>query len=514
MLSIRLEADDGSALPDPLPGQYLTVKIPDAGDPPPMRSYSLSGDPRRGVLPHQRQTRGPRAGQPVAAQPCQGRHRSSNPPHHEAISTSSTTTARSSWCPRASVPPPSWRWQHALATAHSPRQIWWLHTHASVTTHAFAAEVDRLARARCPNAHQRVFYTRGTEAPQRLDRRVDRRAGSADRRDGVPVRPQSFMDDMREALTAAGIDPTHIHTELFGALPPINPGVVGAPSPTRPHPPEGAPGSGTADHLRPQRTQRRLVARLPHAARIRGSVRRADPVFLPKRGVPHMRDPGDRGHDRLQPTPARRARRRHRASLHGRTAHRSRPGYLSAVTGTTVNGCSVGDWTRQRDLCWPRTTAHCCTLAGFAMAGPPASPHRSRCRRGRDVLDATARGPACPQLPSRFEWVTGPVIDGLALSEDCQVLSVTAPSDANGLPVMVWFHGGAYVSGGGEAPKYDADDLARRWSGRRRPGHLPARCPGLSQPEWRRQSRSSRSDPCAAVGARQHRRLRRRSRAG
>ena len=50
-----------------------------------------------------------------------------------------------------------------------------------------------------------------------------------------------------------------------------------------------------------------------------------------------------------------------------------------------------------------------------------------------DVLDATARGPVCPQLPSRLEWVTGPVVDGLAMSEDCQVLSVTAPSDATGV---------------------------------------------------------------------------------
>jgi para-nitrobenzyl esterase len=77
-----------------------------------------------------------------------------------------------------------------------------------------------------------------------------------------------------------------------------------------------------------------------------------------------------------------------------------------------------------------------------------------------DPLDATARGPACPQLPSRLEWVTGPAIEGLALSEDCQVLSVTAPSDADGLPVMVWFHGGAYVSGSGESPQHDADQLA------------------------------------------------------
>ena len=31
--------------------------------------------------------------------------------------------------------------------------------------------------------------------------------------------------------------------------------------------------------------------------------------------------------------------------------------------------------------------------------------------------------------------------------------------DADGLPVMVWFHGGAYVSGSGESPNYDPDDL-------------------------------------------------------
>jgi len=37
----------------------------------------------------------------------------------------------------------------------------------------------------------------------------------------------------------------HIHTELFGALPPINPGVVGAAvAPPRPHAPAGQPGAG------------------------------------------------------------------------------------------------------------------------------------------------------------------------------------------------------------------------------------------------------------------------------
>ncbi|MGB3770470.1 MAG: carboxylesterase family protein [Rhodococcus sp. (in: high G+C Gram-positive bacteria)] len=79
--------------------------------------------------------------------------------------------------------------------------------------------------------------------------------------------------------------------------------------------------------------------------------------------------------------------------------------------------------------------------------------------RAGQERDATQRGPACHQVPTRFDFVTGPMVDELEQSEDCLVLSVTAPSSARGLPVMVWLHGGGYVSGGGEAPKYDADLL-------------------------------------------------------
>lgn len=77
------------------------------------------------------------------------------------------------------------------------------------------------------------------------------------------------------------------------------------------------------------------------------------------------------------------------------------------------------------------------------------------------VLDATRSGAACPQRPSRLAWVTGAVLDGLATDEDCLVLSVTAPAEAHGLPVMVWLHGGAYVSGSGESRKYDPAALVR-----------------------------------------------------
>jgi ferredoxin len=51
------------------------------------------------------------------------------------------------------------------------------------------------------------------------------------------------MTDMRDYLTAMGFDAARIHSELFGALPPINPGIVAAPR-KPPHPPAGAPGFG------------------------------------------------------------------------------------------------------------------------------------------------------------------------------------------------------------------------------------------------------------------------------
>lgn len=75
--------------------------------------------------------------------------------------------------------------------------------------------------------------------------------------------------------------------------------------------------------------------------------------------------------------------------------------------------------------------------------------------------DATRPGPACPQRIGRLDFVTGPVLRDLRVDEDCLVLSVTAPQDADRLPVMVWFHGGAYVAGGGESAKYDPTRLAR-----------------------------------------------------
>lgn len=73
---------------------------------------------------------------------------------------------------------------------------------------------------------------------------------------------------------------------------------------------------------------------------------------------------------------------------------------------------------------------------------------------------AIERGPKCPQNSSWFD-AAGPLGKELSPSEDCLVLSVTAPEGASSAPVMAWIHGGAYIVGSGQAIKYDPDALAR-----------------------------------------------------
>ncbi|MFG1933374.1 MOSC domain-containing protein [Mycobacterium sp. NPDC048908] len=242
VLSIRLEPDDGGALPAALPGQYLTVKLPDAGDPAPMRSYSLSGPPG-----------------------AQYYRISVKREEHGQVSRWLHTHATAGLVFQCAAPrgdfylvegsgpvvlvsagvgiTPVMAMAHALAAAKSTRQIWWLHTTQSEATYAFADEVAALLDA-LPDAHPYVFYTRGGDAPGRLDRRSIAALGLPTDATAYLCGPAAFMADIRAALVAAGLGSQHIHSELFGALPPINPGVVGDPPPIRPHPPGGPPGAG------------------------------------------------------------------------------------------------------------------------------------------------------------------------------------------------------------------------------------------------------------------------------
>ena len=68
---------------------------------------------------------------------------------------------------------------------------------------------------------------------------------------------------------------------------------------------------------------------------------------------------------------------------------------------------------------------------------------------------------ACPQNPFRMDFLID-TSERLPQSEDCHFLTIYSPAE-NGerLPVAVWFHGGAYLTGSGESGIYDASTLAQ-----------------------------------------------------
>lgn len=79
------------------------------------------------------------------------------------------------------------------------------------------------------------------------------------------------------------------------------------------------------------------------------------------------------------------------------------------------------------------------------------------------IIDATTWSPASPQYPDlALEAMFGTQQRPLRMDEHCQYLSVTAPADlATGerLPVMVWIHGGSYLTGAGDSGATDPSEL-------------------------------------------------------
>jgi para-nitrobenzyl esterase len=82
-------------------------------------------------------------------------------------------------------------------------------------------------------------------------------------------------------------------------------------------------------------------------------------------------------------------------------------------------------------------------FTGIAYAQSPVGTRRFRApepkRPWTSVFDATKPGPLCPQVR-----MSGQV----AGSEDCLTVNVWSPSNAKGLPVMVFLHGGRHMVGG------------------------------------------------------------------
>lgn len=241
VLSITLEADDRSSLPPALPGQYLTVKVAGAGKPAPMRSYSLSDDSSAGSyrISVKREDHGVvsrwlhdhiQPGSVIAAAAPRGDFYLTEDSGPVVLFSAGIGAT------------PVLAMLHALSAAGSPRDIWWLHTARNRETQSFADEVTSLIDL-LPHARQQVFYT---ETQGRLRRESIAALSLPTNATVYLCGPTQFMADMRDDLVGIGFDPARIHSELFGALPAINPGIVEGGERKPPHRPVGPPGTGPA----------------------------------------------------------------------------------------------------------------------------------------------------------------------------------------------------------------------------------------------------------------------------
>lgn len=81
------------------------------------------------------------------------------------------------------------------------------------------------------------------------------------------------------------------------------------------------------------------------------------------------------------------------------------------------------------------------------------------------IVEATKWSPASPQPKDELtDYLINQESREMKVDEHCQYLSVTTPKDtsfSDNLPVMVWIHGGSYVTGAGDYPIYDPAVLVR-----------------------------------------------------
>jgi ferredoxin-NADP reductase/MOSC domain-containing protein YiiM/ferredoxin len=236
VLSFAMQRADTHPLQMALPGQYVVLRLrPTAGGPTVFRSYSLSGPVS---------TERYRISVKIEPDGAAGKYLQEHLRVGDHLDVSSP---RGSFVLQAGERPivlfsagigatPVLAMLHALAAAHSTRQVMWLHTARDGQHHPFAGEVRRLMRV-LTNGHSYVCFTRPDSidkagedfnAKGRFSRSVLGELGLPRDADVYLCGPNRFMADMKEALTALGLAPERVHLEIFNGGESKTPGVVGA----------------------------------------------------------------------------------------------------------------------------------------------------------------------------------------------------------------------------------------------------------------------------------------------
>ncbi|MFF2123996.1 MOSC domain-containing protein [Streptomyces olivochromogenes] len=247
--SFLLRPTDSQALPPAAPGQYLTVRIPEEGRPGLVRSYSLSSAPGAAEyrISVKREDRGEvstylhthlHTGDVIEAAAPRGTFVLAD--DHTPVALFSAGIGVT----------PVLAMLHQLALEHSSRAVWWVHTARDPGQQPFAEEARQLL-GRLPHARAFIYYTApDLEIAGGPGITHGRMTSDGIRELGVPADahaylcgPEGFMSTVASALQRAGLSSSNIHTEIFGALAAINPGITHTGS-GPPHQPPGPRGTG------------------------------------------------------------------------------------------------------------------------------------------------------------------------------------------------------------------------------------------------------------------------------
>jgi ferredoxin-NADP reductase/MOSC domain-containing protein YiiM len=139
---------------------------------------------------------------------------------------------------------------HALAAEKSQQEIWWIYGARNRVDHPFAEESRSLLK-QLSRGREYIVYSRPAasdqvgadfDAPGHIDTALLEKIGVSQSSDFYLCGPTSFLQNMRDGLRSWGVLAENVHTEIFGTLEAITPGMAQVVH--TPHLPEGSAGSG------------------------------------------------------------------------------------------------------------------------------------------------------------------------------------------------------------------------------------------------------------------------------
>jgi ferredoxin-NADP reductase/MOSC domain-containing protein YiiM len=139
---------------------------------------------------------------------------------------------------------------HSLAAEKSQREVWWIYGARNSVDHPFARESRSLLK-QLSRGRAYIVYSRPVpidqvgadfDAAGHIDTALLEKIGLSRSSDFYLCGPPSFLRDMRDGLGNWGVLADNVHTEIFGSLEAITPGMAQVVH--TPHLPQGPPGSG------------------------------------------------------------------------------------------------------------------------------------------------------------------------------------------------------------------------------------------------------------------------------